>query len=350
MQATPATWQMLVDSGWGGNPELKMLCGGEALGIELANSLLSRGASLWNMYGPTETTIWSAVSRVETPGDSGIPIGSPIANTSFYILDSQQQLVPVGVAGELYIGGSGVACGYLNRPDLTSERFIPDTFQHSPEAKLYRTGDLVRYRRTGEIEFLGRIDHQVKLRGFRIELGEIEISLRAVPGVNDAVVTMRDDNGDKYLVGYILADQANRPSEALIRDQLRQTLPEYMLPRSLVFLDKFPRTPNGKLDRAALPAPGRPTSRGIYVAPATPAESAIADVFKELLQIDLLSMKDNFFELGAHSLLIAKAHDKLKHTLDPNLQLIDFFQYPTIEALAHSVSSHNVMIAQNDHH
>jgi amino acid adenylation domain-containing protein len=350
MQATPATWQMLIGAGWSGDPQLKVLCGGEALEGELARSLVARSASVWNMYGPTETTIWSAALRVEDPLDMSIPIGPPIANTSFYILDPRQHLVPIGVAGELYIGGSGVAHGYLNRPDLTAERFVSDPFQPAASgARLYRTGDLVRYRRTGDIEFLGRIDHQVKLRGFRIELGEIEHSLRAQTGVLDAVVVLREDHDDKSLVGYLVMDQIVQPSETSLRDALRQSLPEYMLPRFLVFLEKFPRTPNGKLDRAALPAPERPISKAIYIAPGTEAERTVAEVFKELLQLDHLSVRDNFFELGAHSLLIAKAHDKLKHGLDPDLQLVDFFQYPTIEALAGLVGKRHMTHAQGKH-
>jgi acyl-coenzyme A synthetase/AMP-(fatty) acid ligase len=350
MQATPATWQLLVSSGWSGDSHLKVLCGGEALETELARALVARSSSVWNMYGPTETTIWSAAVRVEHSHDVSIPIGSPIANTTFYVLDAKQRLVPIGVAGELYIGGSSIARGYLNRPELTRERFISDPFRPAdPDARLYRTGDLVRYRRTGNIEFLGRIDHQVKLRGFRIELGEIEHSLRKLPEIRDAVVVLRDSHGDKSLVAYLLNTKRNEHQESVIRDMLRVSLPEYMVPQFFVFLEEFPRTPNGKLDRSALPAPERAISKTIYVAPSTGVERSVAEVFKELLHLERLSIRDNFFELGAHSLLLAKAHDKLKRALDPDLQLIDFFQYPTIEALAGHVSRNNMTQMQGKH-
>ena len=176
MQATPATWRLLLDAGWTGSAQLKVLCGGEALPRELAQQLLARAAAVWNLYGPTETTIWSAVSKVE-PGDGPVPIGRPIANTQLYLLDRHLQPVPIGVPGELYIGGAGVARGYLNRPELTAEQFIPHPFSDEPGARLYKTGDLARYLPDGNLEFLGRLDHQVKLRGFRIELGEIEAVL-----------------------------------------------------------------------------------------------------------------------------------------------------------------------------
>ncbi len=339
MQGTPATWQLLLSAGWNGDEGLKILCGGEALTGDLAQMLLTKCASLWNMYGPTETTIWSAVSRVTNTADSTIPIGLPIANTSFYILDQGRNVVPIGAAGELYIGGQGVALGYLNRPDLTEERFVPNHFDLSGGDRLYRTGDLVRYRRDGQIEFLGRIDHQIKLRGFRIELGEIESCLRAQTGVKDAVVLLRQDAGNPHLAAYVCIDGAGvTPSQANLSDAMRLALPQYMIPASIVILDEFPRTPNGKLDRAALPIAGQPTSMAEFVEPRSEEEQTIAEVFSSLLHLEKISTRDNFFDIGAHSLLIAQAHDILRKRLDPDLQILSFFQHPTIESLSRSIS------------
>ena len=210
MQATPATWQMLINAGWQGQPGLKVLCGGEALSRELANELLARGVTLWNMYGPTETTIWSTTGRIDVVGDGPITIGRPMANTQVYLLDEYQRPVPIGVAGELHIGGDGLARGYLNRPQLTAEKFIPNPFSDEPDARLYKTGDLARYLANGEIEYLGRIDHQVKIRGFRIELGEIESVLRQHASVRESVVVAREDmEGDRRLVAYVVLDRQN---------------------------------------------------------------------------------------------------------------------------------------------
>src|SRR5437667_3730482 len=228
MQATPATWRLLLEAGWQGDAKLKILCGGEALPGSLAAQVLPHCSELWNMYGPTETTIWSAVSRVQ-PGRR-ISIGHPIANTQFYILDSDQHLVPIGVPGELHIGGDGLARGYLNRPELTGEKFVPDPFAKGAGAKLYRTGDLVRYGTDGEIEFLGRIDHQVKVRGFRIELGEIEAQLKQHPGVAEAVVLARDENaGEKRLVAYVVPHQKSPATATELRNYLKSKLPPYMV-------------------------------------------------------------------------------------------------------------------------
>ena len=208
MQATPATWQMLITAGWQGQTGLKVLCGGEALSRELANELLSRGVTLWNMYGPTETTIWSTTGRIDVVGDGPITIGRPMANTQVYLLDEYQRPVPIGVAGELHIGGDGLARGYLNRPQLTAEKFIPNPFSDEPDARLYKTGDLARYLASGEIECLGRIDHQVKIRGFRIELGEIESVLRQHASVRESVVVAREDiEGERRLVAYVIPER-----------------------------------------------------------------------------------------------------------------------------------------------
>lgn len=335
MQATPATWKLLVAAGWKGDSGLKILCGGEALDPALARSLLIRSESLWNMYGPTEITIWSSVLRVDEAGAASVPLGRPIQNTAFYVLDAGGQPVPMGVAGELWIGGTGVARGYLNRPELTRERFVASPFVQA-ESRLYRTGDLVRYRSDGTLEFFGRLDHQVKFRGFRIELGEIENALRSVAGVLDAVMLLREDDGVKRLVGYIVCAAAELPLAAMLQDELRVILPDYMVPGAFVYLKELPRLPNGKLDRAALPAPERAAgaSRTEFTAPATEMQRAVAEVFRNILSVDQLSVDDNFFDLGAHSLQIVRAHAELNHRIDPKIALVSFFQYPTIRSLA----------------
>ena len=231
MQATPVTWHLLLGAGWQGEPTLKVLCGGEALPPELARQLLPRAASLWNLYGPTETTIWSTACRVE-PGDDAVTIGRPIANTHIYILDARLNPTPVGVPGELYIGGDGLARGYLNRPELTAERFIPHPFSSEPGARLYKTGDLARYRPDGTIEHLGRLDFQVKMRGFRIELGEIESVLGQHPAVGQAVVMARQDTpGDTRLVAYVVNRQPATTTQ--LQQHVMEHLPLYMVPSRL---------------------------------------------------------------------------------------------------------------------
>ncbi len=225
MQATPATWKLLLAAGWQGDPRLKILCGGEALEPGLAEALLMRCDELWNMYGPTETTIWSAVYLVRQLGADAIPVGRPIRNTTFYVLDGRGQPVPQGVVGELWIGGEGLARGYLHRPDLTAERFLPCPWARSREMRMYRTGDLVRYRSDGTLDFYGRADFQVKLRGFRIELGEIDNALRQCERVTDAVTLLREDDGEKQTVAWV-ETQDKTLSPAAVRDRLRESLPE----------------------------------------------------------------------------------------------------------------------------
>ena len=340
MQATPAMWRMLVETGWMGNPGLKILSGGEALAPDLAGQLLARCSSLWNMYGPTETTIWSAIHRITNDKDP-IVIGRPIANTQIYILDQCLNPVPVGVPGELYIGGDGLARGYWNRPELTKERFIPNPLSESPDARLYRTGDLARYLSDGTIECLGRVDHQVKIRGFRIELGEIEATLRQFPGVGDCVVVAREDTkNDKRLVGYFVGNREMQPSVSDLRSHLRQKLPEYMIPSSFVALDSIPRTPNGKVDRAALPAPDqvRPELDTRFVAPRNEVETTVAEIWQRLLKVERVGRDDNFFDLGGHSLLMVQAHSALLKTLPSALTILDLFRYPTVKSLAEFLS------------
>src|SRR5262249_30910160 len=294
MQATPATWRMLLESGWRGFPGLKILCGGEALSRELANQLLTIGDEAWNLYGPTETTIWSAIHKVDRR-ESAVPIGKPIANTTCYLLDAVRQLVPVGMPGELFIGGDGVARGYLNRPELTAEKFVPDPFD--PDRRLYRTGDMAVYLPDGNIEFLRRIDNQVKLRGFRIELGEIETALEEQPGGRQAVVTIREDlAGDQRLTTYVTAWEGQEVDTAELRRALAIKVPAYMVPSAFMILDAFPLTGNRKIDRLALPAPDNHSDvHKDYVPPRNTIERGVASIFENLLDIDRIDITANFF-------------------------------------------------------
>jgi hypothetical protein len=304
MQATPATWRLLLEAGWQGKENFKVLCGGEPLPRDLASELVSRAFEVWNLYGPTETTVWSSVHRV-TEVNGSIPIGKPIANTKIYVLDDFHQLTPVGVPGELYIGGAGISSGYLNRPELTAERFIPDMFSEDPHAKLYRTGDLGRYLADGSLEYLARVDNQVKVRGYRIELGEIESVLVEHPSVKQGVVTAREDRpGDVRLVAYIVYSPGEEATVTELRKHLRYRLPDYMIPQHLVELDNIPLTPNGKVDRKALPSPfGATLESDTYVAPSTDLERKIASIWQEALGVDRIGVHDNFFDIGGHSLL-----------------------------------------------
>lgn len=353
MQATPATWRMMIEAGWepaaaeveqhqDDGPEapqagLKMLCGGEALPPDLAAELLTRGAELWNMYGPTETTVWSTHHKVQA-ADGPIPIGRPIANTQVYVLDPQMQPVPTGVVGELYIGGDGVGQGYLKRPELTAARFIPDPFQPGGEARLYRTGDLVRMDPDGRLTFLGRGDQQVKVRGFRIELGEIEAALSRHPDIQQNVVITRETSrGDRRLIAYIvLADGADEPSHNELRSFLRRGLPEYMLPALFVRLDALPLTANGKVDRRALPEPPseRPNLRSTYVAPRDEREREIASLCAQILDLERVGIHDDFFALGGDSLMATRLIFQLQQQFKVRIPLMRLFQEPTIAGLA----------------
>ena len=284
MQATPATWRLLLESGWQGSRNLRVWCGGEALPRELAEQLLPRCSELWNMYGPTETTIWSAVGRIE-PGSGPVRIGLPVANTEFYVLDANLQLLPVGVAGELHIGGGGLARGYLHQAELTRQKFIAHAFSSRPADRLYKTGDLVRRLGDGTLEFLGRIDDQVKVRGFRIELGEIETALAEHAAVKAAVVEARlDGSKEKQLVAYVVPRDTVSPEE--LRATLRQRLPEYMVPTQFVFLSSLPLTPNGKVNRRALPGPEPAVAlAGKQVGPRDPREKTLAGIWEAVLGV-----------------------------------------------------------------
>jgi len=335
MQATPATWRMLIEAGWEGSADLKVLCGGEALPSNLTVQLLPRCSELWNMYGPTETTIWSSVYRVNSVSATA-PIGQPIANTTFYILDAQMQPVPIGVSGELYIGGDGVARGYLRRPELTESRFVADPFDQRPGAKLYRTGDLAKHFPDGNVQYLGRTDFQVKVRGFRIELGEIESVLAHHPALQQAVVAAREDTpGDKRLVAYVVAKQGQHLSLIDARAYLKQMLPDYMLPTGLVALETLPLTPNGKVDRKALPKPDFTKAvSGIAAPPRDQIEVKLAMIWQEVLGIESVNVTDNFFDLGGHSLMAVRLMNEIKKVTGVEIPLTALFQGATIERLA----------------
>jgi hypothetical protein len=320
-------------------PLRKLLVGGEVLPQALARTLAEAvTGDVLDMYGPTETTVWSTAARVGRHGEA-VTIGRPLANTELYVLDPRGAPVPIGAAGELYIGGAGVARGYFGRPELTRDRFVASPFSEDPEARLYRTGDLVRYRDDGALEFVGRIDGQVKLRGHRIELGEIEAALGAHPAVDECAVALREDApGRAELVAYVVPRAAHAPPEGLapeLRAHLAATLPPAMVPGVFVIQGALPRTPNGKLDRRALPPPDRPCAKGAaYAAPAGPAEEAIAAVWREILAVDRLGRSDNVFDLGANSLLVMQATSKLQRTLGRDVSLVEMFRFPTVSALA----------------
>jgi natural product biosynthesis luciferase-like monooxygenase protein len=345
LQCTPSMARMLAadDAARAGLAKLHcMMVGGEAFPPTLARDLagLVQG-KVMNMYGPTETTIWSAVHTVGKDASGVIPLGRPLANQQVHILDSRLQPLPPGVPGELAIGGDGVVRGYFQRPDLTADRFVPNTVsQHG--GRLYRTGDLARWRLnddgSGVLEFLGRLDHQVKVRGYRIELGEIEAALAEQHGVAQAVVMAREDQpGDARLVAYLVAHSGATLDSATLRDALRARLPEFMLPSAFVMLDEFPQTPNGKIDRKALPAPDAVATAAPaaeFVAPTNDLESQIADVWKDVLKLAQVGTCDNFFDLGGHSLLAVQAHRRLKEALQRDLSITDIFRFPTIQSLA----------------
>jgi acyl-CoA synthetase (AMP-forming)/AMP-acid ligase II/acyl carrier protein len=342
LQATPATWRLLLASGWPGDPRLRAFCGGEALPRELAAELRGKVAELWNLYGPTETTIWSTVEQVGEGGPwaGAVPIGHPIAHTSARVLDRSLGAVPVGVAGELYLGGAGVARGYHGRPDLTAERFLPDPWSAEPGARQYRTGDVVRHLPTGALAYLGRTDYQVKVRGFRIELGEIEAVLGAHSAVRQALVVAREDHpGDRRLVAYVVPreeEPGNLPAN--LRAHAAEHLPAYLVPAAVVVLAALPLTPNGKVDRKALPAPEWQSGTA-YVAPRNPLEEVLAGIWCEVLGVEKAGIHDNFFRAGGHSLLATQLVARVRKAFQVELPLRRLFETPTIEFLATAVEA-----------
>jgi amino acid adenylation domain-containing protein len=334
LQATPATWRLLLDAGWSGRPNLKALCGGEALPPDLAAGLLSRVSELWNMYGPTEATIWSTIHRVLTP-TAPIPIGRPIAGTTAYVVEPSGHLAPIGVPGELCLGGAGVARGYLGRPELTAAKFVQMTLPGGAVERVYRTGDRVRSRPGGVLEFLGRRDDQVKIRGFRIELGEIETALAAQPDVQQCVVAVRENRpGEQILVAYlVLRGESWDPDSA--RAALRSCLPEYMVPNTFVTLPELPLTPNGKIDRKALPSPDAmaTAARGRDQV-MTPVQRKVASIWCQVLGTESVGLHDNFFDVGGHSMLMVKLQSALGREFHRVLPLVDLFQETTVAAQA----------------
>jgi amino acid adenylation domain-containing protein len=342
LQATPSTWKLLFEAAWQGKSNLQAVCTGEAMPPAVAAQLAPVVERLWNLYGPTETTIWSTGFAV-TDGKPPILIGRPVANTQIYILDKRKQPVPTGIPGELYIGGDGLAQGYLNRAELTEEKFVADPFRGG-DARMYRTGDIARYRVDGNIECLGRIDHQVKIRGYRIELGEIEKTLEAQLKVKQAVVIAREDTpGEKQLVAYYTSTaETDAVDPELLRSHLSASLPEYMVPAAYVRLAALPLTPNGKLDRKALPAPdaGAFSTRG-YEPPQGELEEKLAEVWAEVLKLDRVGRHDNFFDLGGHSLLAVQLMLRLQKLIPGvALPLRSLLEAPTVERYAVWLESH----------
>ncbi|HEX7736568.1 MAG TPA: amino acid adenylation domain-containing protein, partial [Ktedonobacteraceae bacterium] len=340
-QATPATWRLFVQA-TGTRPDvpLTILCGGEAFPRDLLAPLLERATAVWNLYGPTETTIWSSIQAMQASSDPA-GIGRPIANTRLYLLNSYLLPVPVGVAGELYIGGQGVARGYLQRPDLTAERFIPDPFSQKPGARLYRTGDWARYQPDGALLFSGRQDQQVKIRGHRIELGEIEAALLEQAGVREAAVAIYEQTPeDQRLVAYVVAAEPEKLTLTELRQALAARLPDFMLPSTFQWLSALPLTPHGKLDRRALPAPdrSRPEQKTVFVAARTPLEELLAGIWCQVLQLERVGTFDNFFTLGGHSLLATQVIARVREMAQVEVPLRTLFETPTVAGLAASIT------------
>lgn len=333
VQATPVTWRMLVEAGWQG-PAVKGITGGEPLAADLAAALLPRLRELHNYYGPTETTIYSTGTQVDTA--ERITIGRPLANTVAYVLDDRRRLLPTGARGELYLGGLGVARGYLNRPDLTAERFVPDPFRSDPDALLYRTGDLVRYDANGELWFEGRNDAQIKLRGFRIELGEIEACLARLPHVHQGAVVVKELRpSDQRLVAYVVPTPGSSLDVPSLQAGLRERLPPYMVPQHFVGLTALPLTPNGKVDRKALPMPELgAAATAVSRAPRTETEQLLARIWCDLLHLGEVGVESGFFDLGGHSILAVRMMSRLREAIGVELPLRTVFQAQTIEALA----------------
>ncbi|QFU89755.1 non-ribosomal peptide synthetase [Amycolatopsis sp. YIM 10] len=334
LQATPVTWRLLLDSGWTPPAGFTALCGGEKLPAELADRLCARGVRLWDLYGPTETTVWSSVARLE---NGTVRDFTAVANTTLYVLDDRLEPVPLGGRGELYIGGRGLAAGYLGRPGLTADRFVPDPHGTSGGGRLYRTGDVARRHADGRIEILGRTDHQLKIRGFRVEPGEIESALVTHPGVRAAVVhAVAGQGGDLRLVAYILpAEAASPPPSGKLYLHCARLVPPYMIPAQFAVVETFPTTPNGKLDRAVLPAPvAAPATAPVRRAPRTPAEQVVAKILAEVLDRTVLDATEDFFAIGGNSLLATRAISRLRAEFDVDLPVSALFEARTVEGVA----------------
>jgi len=347
LQCTPSLASMLIcdlESVDALKQLRRFMVGGEPLPLDLAHRLSDIIAGdLVNLYGPTETTVWSASQHIRRR-EKQILIGRPVANTQLYVLDTERELVPVGSVGELYIGGDGLAREYLNRPDVTRERFVTHAFSSTRSERLYRTGDLVRHTRDGRLEFMGRIDQQIKIRGVRIELGEIEVVLREHPDVRDAVVVVQEDEADdKRLVAYVVPSAATPPSVSQLQQWLGSKLPKALIPSALVFLPEFPKTPNGKLDRRALPKPERPTAQATPII-ANDLECQIAAIWSDALGVQSVGLDERFFDIGGHSLLMIEVHDQLRDKTGLHVPLLDLFQYPTVRSLAHHLGQRSAEV------
>lgn len=335
MQATPVTWRMLLAAGWKPRPGFQGWCGGEMLPRELAEALVDRGVKLWNVYGPTETTIWSTVHEVQDAQRASL-IGQPISNTQVYVLDNDGNLLPHGVIGELYIGGDGLTRGYLNQPALTAEKLVPDPISQRAGARLYRTGDLGRFTAYGTLECLGRADLQTKVDGFRIELGDVEAALRAISGISQAAAAVvRDQGRTNRLVAYLVYDRSQQPYESsALREMMMDLVPAYMVPSSFVVLDVLPMMPNNKLDRRALLSITGSGEFKRHVEPSTHVEEALVEIWKEAFEKGEISVDDNFFDLGGHSLIATQIHVKVTKVFQVELALRELFRSPTIQNLA----------------
>lgn len=332
MSATPATWRALIQAGWSGSQGIRILCGGEVMPRSLADDLLKRSGVLWNAYGPTETTIGSTMHRVR-PGAGPVPIGRPIANTQLYILDPTGAAAPIGVVGELYIGGAGVSRGYRNRPDLTRERFVERAI--APGVRLYRTGDLARYRPDGAIEYCGRIDAEEKVRGFRVAVEEVEAALGRHPDIGSAAVrAWPDASGNNALAGYFVPRTQREPTAAELRRFLGETLPDFMIPSRFVRLQALPMTPSGKVDRKALPEPSAGAPRAAFAPPEGEVEEKLAEIWKDVLGVPAVGRDENFFDLGGHSLLVVTLLRRIENEFGRRPTLAEFFRAPSIEGLA----------------
>jgi len=341
VQATPATWRMLLDAGWSGGAGMTLISTGEALPPRIAERLLERSERVWNLYGPTETTIWATFDRV-LPGEP-ITIGRALPGVATYVLDEKGARVAPGTRGELFIGGHGVARGYLNRPELSAERFVADPFAGVPGARMYRTGDVASVRDDGRIDFFGRSDFQVKVRGYRIELGEIEAALEARDEIRSAVVAVRadDESGESALVAYVTVRPYADVTSSKLRRELLHTLPAYMIPDAVVVLDTLPVNANGKIDRTNLPAPLRGGSgeRASYEPPRTELETQLTAIWEDVLDVRPIGRTDDFFELGVTSIVAARLFHRIETELGAQLPLSPLFTAPTIEKLAALIES-----------
>jgi acyl-coenzyme A synthetase/AMP-(fatty) acid ligase len=338
LQATPTTWRLLAASDWNGKPGLQAWCGGEALPPQLARKLLDLGLDLWNVYGPTETTIWSTAGHV---GQELVSVGVPIANTTVYVLNRWGERAPIGVTGEVFVGGLGLARGYHERPGLTADRFIPDCFGQIAGRRLYRTGDLGRWTRDGELEILGRADTQVKVRGVRVELGEVEHAIAEHPDVVAAVATTVGGATSEEIVAYVIPRDPSRWSELIktLRATMGQRLPSQLVPTRYMVIDDFPRTPNGKIDRHALPPPtGDALSSQTARPPRSGTERAISAIWRDLLPPGEIGVEDNFFDVGGHSLLLVQLQARLRDSFSWSGSVVDLFRYPTIASQAQAIT------------